>query len=62
MGNGEKCRDEAKALEQRLIAEGRNRDAQIVMRLRKVAAGTSGTLKTVHKDNMELRRQLALKE
>lgn len=45
---------EAKALEERLIADGRHLDAQIVGRLRKAARATHNTLRLVHQDNMEL--------
>lgn len=52
--------NEAQALEARLKDEGRNADALIVTRLRRSAAAATGTLKTLHADNMRLRRELGL--
>lgn len=49
---------EAKALEERLIAENRHLDAQIIGRLRKAARATHNTLKLVHQDNMQLAERI----
>lgn len=50
----------AKALEAVLKAEGRHADALIVQRLRRSGQSAWSTLKVVHSDNVELRRQLGL--
>ena len=51
---------DAMALEHRLIEEGRHMDAQIVSRLRRGALSVRGTLKILHRDNMELRQRLGM--
>jgi len=50
----------AKALEELLKAEGRHADALIVQRLRRSGQSAWSTLKVVHRDNVDLRRQLGL--
>ena len=52
--------DEAKALEGRLIEAGQHADAQVVSRLRRAALSARGTLKVVHRDYQELRREYGL--
>lgn len=52
--------DAARKLEERLIAEGRQSDAQIVAKLRRSGSSAWETLKRVHRDNVQLRRQLGL--
>ncbi|PSL17602.1 hypothetical protein [Shimia abyssi] len=49
---------DAKALEERLVADGCHLDAQIVGRLRKAARATHNTLRLAHRDNMELREKI----
>jgi hypothetical protein len=50
----------AKGLEDRLNAIGLHLDAQRVSRLRRGYITATNTLKTLHRDNMELRNKLEL--
>ena len=51
---------EAKEVEDTLRGEGRHMEADRIKRLRLSGSGIQGTLKTLHRDNMELRKRLGL--
>lgn len=53
---------EAKEVEQTLKDEGRHHEAQCIMRLRRSAQTARSTLKTLHRDNMELRDKIDAKD
>lgn len=59
-GRSERIKREAMHVESELRAIGENSMADKVQRLRKSHAVATATLRTLHRDNMELRKQLGL--
>ena len=60
MAHAEKIKSDAKHVEEELNLMGEHLHAQRVARLRKGYASAIATMKTLHRDNMELRNRLGL--
>jgi len=59
-GRSERREQAARELRNRLIEEGRHQDALVIDDVLRTLVSTRSTLRTIHHDNMKLRRLMAL--
>ena len=59
-GRSERREAAARDLRDQIKAAGQHAEAQVIDEVLRTLAATRATLKTIHRDNMHLRRQLGL--